>query len=536
MRILATYMGHESTITVYDNGKITTIELDKLTGEKWFRGANIPYAELANILLEAFEYTGGNKFDVWINGSFDHNMFNGQVWHQRFGRIVDAKRVIHGPGHHLLHAYCGLFQSPFDKALILSSDGGGNDGNFNIYRADKKTGISLFEKIERFDFATTYGLVGSLSPEIKENQDFLNIAGKAMGLAAFYTPSEPLTDLDRGIRDDAHAIHGGQGTRRLRKHFSELDTDSKKDWKNHNINLSRRKKGLIQLDDELAARRLLYWNQYALDHKMQNILDDRQYEVFSRYDAQIILVGGVALNVTTNEYLKSDGYNTFVPCNPSDRGLSLGMIYWYLYLTGMDIPEGSQHFSGMPLIKDKIQKTKRKATIKSIAKLLRAGAIIGVAEGPNEIGQRALGRRSIICDPTIPDMKDKINAQVKFREKYRPFAPIMLEEHLHYLDTVNVDNLEYMSYGIKTTEEFQESFPSVCHVDGTARAQLCTDTNSTVYKLMKELGTPLLNTSFNIQGQPIIARESEAFIMLEQGGLDAILLEGVLYKKPLDDK
>jgi carbamoyltransferase len=533
MRILATYMGHESTITIYDNGKITTIELDKLTGEKWFRGANTPYAELANILEEAFEYTGGNKFDVWINGSFDHAKFNGQVWHQRFGRIVDAKRVIHGPGHHLLHAYCGLYQSPFDKALIFSSDGGGNDGNFNIYRADKKTGISLFENIDRFDFATTYGLLGSLSPEIKEQHDFLNIAGKAMGLAAFYTPPRPLTDLDKGIRDDVAAAYSGQGTKRFFKYFPELGRP--KDWKANNVGVSRTK-GLIQIGDELAARRLLYWNQYTLDHKMQAILDDRQYEVYSRYDAQIILVGGVALNVTTNEYLKQDGYNTFVPCNPSDRGLSLGMIYWYLYLTGMDIPEGSQHFSGMPLIKDKVQKTKRKASIKSIAKLLREGAIIGVAEGTNEIGQRALGRRSIICDPSIPDMKDRINTQVKFREQYRPFAPILLEEHLHYLDTVHTDNLEFMSYGMKTTEEFQELYPSVCHVDGTARAQLCTDTNSTVYKLMKELGTPLLNTSFNIQGQPIIARESEAFIMLEQGGLDAILLEGVLYKKPPDDK
>ena len=115
---------------------------------------------------------------------------------------------------------------------------------------------------------------------------------------------------------------------------------------------------------------------------------------------------------------------------------------------------------------------------------------------------------------------------------FRPFAPVVLEEHLHYFKTVSTDNLEFMGYAIQANDEFKEKFPDVVHVDGTSRVQLCTDTNSTVYKLMKELGTPLLNTSFNIQGQPIIARESEAFMMLEEGGLDAILLNGVLYKKP----
>ena len=86
-----------------------------------------------------------------------------------------------------------------------------------------------------------------------------------------------------------------------------------------------------------------------------------------------------------------------------------------------------------------------------------------------------------------------------------------------------------MSFALECNDDFIEKFPAVVHVDGTARVQLCTDENSTVYKLMKELGTPLLNTSFNIQGQPIIARESEAFEMLEQGGLD-VLVHGVCIK------
>lgn len=527
MRIISTYLGHESNITLWEDGKITTLELDKISGEKWIAGNKIPYAELATHIGEALELTGGNKFDLWINGSFANNEFNGQIWHQRFMRIIDAKRVIHGPGHHLCHAYSSFFQSPFDKALVISSDGGGNDGTFHTYRADKQTGISLFEDIPRFDFGTCYGMFGTLSPELNESHHWLNVAGKAMGLAPFYTPPDPLTELDRNLRDKISATYSGNG-------YKWVTTQGlmERGWNNRNIAVQKHGK-METMDDVLAARRILYWSQYTLNEKMKAILVDRTYELFSRYDGNLVLTGGTAMNVTTNEFIKNEGINTFVPCNPTDRGLSLGSLYWYLYMTGMDIPEGSQHFSGIPLIQDAFpEPKKRKASIKSIAKLLKEGAIIGVAEGNNEVGQRALGRRSIIADPSLPGIKDKINEQVKFREMFRPFAPVVLEEHLHYFKTVSTDNLEFMGYAIQANDEFKEKFPDVVHVDGTSRVQLCTDTNSTVYKLMKELGTPLLNTSFNIQGQPIIARESEAFIMLEEGGLDAILLNGVLYKKP----
>lgn len=526
MRILTTYFGHESNMTIYENGKVSNIELDKISSQKWIMAEDTPYAELGEILEEIFSYYGGNKFDVWVNGSLDNNDYNGHVWEMRFKRIIKAKRVVQGPGHHFLHTYCAFYQSPFEKALTISCDGGGNDGSFNIYRCDKNGEIALFDAIPRFDFGTVYGLLGSISPEIKEDQHFLNIAGKAMGLAPFYTPPDPITPLDKKLK---RSCGDSYSDGRL-KWVADMFPDLPKNWHNLNVGLSKHGNH-VTISNELEARRVLYWNQYTLNNKMKLIINDRMYELFSRFDGNLVLTGGVAMNVTLNEFIKNMGIDTFVPCNPSDRGLSLGMMYWYLHLTGMKIPEGSQHLNGMPLIKD-TDNTGKKATIPSIVKLLKDGAIIGVAEGDSEVGQRALGRRSIICDPSYPDIKDKINTQVKFREKYRPFAPMVLEEHLDYFKTPNTDNLEWMSYAVKTTEEFQEKFPAVCHIDGTARVQLCTDTDSSVYKIMKKLGTPLLNTSFNIQGQPIIARESEAFVMLEQGGLDAILLNGVLYKKP----
>ena len=161
--------------------------------------------------------------------------------------------------------------------------------------------------------------------------------------------------------------------------------------------------------------------------------------------------------------------------------------------------------------------------------MIKEGAILGIVEGDSEVGPRALGRRSIICNPSIREMKDTLNDSVKHREWYRPFAPIVLEEHLHYLDTHSTDNLEHMSYAVKTTLEFERNFPAVCHVDGTARVQVCDDKNSTVYKLLKEIGTPLLNTSFNVNGKPIISNTEDAYNMLPS--LDGIVVNGVLIKE-----
>ena len=162
--------------------------------------------------------------------------------------------------------------------------------------------------------------------------------------------------------------------------------------------------------------------------------------------------------------------------------------------------------------------------------MIQDGAILGIVEGNMEVGPRALGHRSIICDPSIKGIKDKLNADVKHREFYRPFAPIVLEEHLdQYFERDDWSNLYTMSYAIKAKVEFESKFSAACHVDGTARVQVCDDMESTVYKLLEEVGTPLLNTSFNDNGKPIISNVEDAYMMLPS--LDGIVVNGVLITK-----
>ena len=522
MRIISTYAGHESSMSVYVDGKITVIELDKFTGNKYFSLRLCNVVEQSEIIEQALEAAGvENDFDIWINGSF-HDNENGTLAEDKLENIINFKRTIRGPGHHMCHAHSSYWQSPFDKAYLMSSDGGGNDGYFNIYTCNRKTGPILQERIDRFDLGTFYGLVACTIPQVgKTTRFFYDAAGKAMALA-----SQIERALDPDLLSAMRSFYANGDKNKLLKY---IGMDSKDFY--HNLKLTKGNETAKTVENNRLGMMIAMANQKVFEEKFANILFDRQYYVGLQQD-NLIITGGCALNVTNNQRL-NDLYpetNTFVAPNPTDGGLSLGGLFWYLHLTGIDIPDQDYKFSGIPLIENKKLRKKRKTPIKTIAKMITEGKVLGILEGNAEIGPRALGHRSIIVDPSIRGMKEKINDQVKHREWFRPFAPIVLEEHLdRYFVRKNWENLEHMSYAVEAKPEFERKFNAACHVDGTARVQVCDEKDSTVYKLLKEIGTPLLNTSFNDNGKPIVSNVEDAYNMLEY--LDGIVVNGVLITK-----
>ena len=521
MRIISTYAGHESSISVYDNGKITIVELDKLTGEKYFSLGKVSAVEQSEIIEQALNVIDvENDFDMWINGSY-HQRRNGTLEEKKMENIINYKRTVNGPGHHLCHAHSAYWQSPFDKAYIISSDGGGNDGVFNIYRATRRSGPLADEQIDRFDLGTFYGLTASIIPQVgKTTKWFFDLAGKSMALATYLD----LPD-QKELKDAVRQYYTGTGSNLMTKYFN-----LPKKWKDFNMTMSNAAIDEPKtIDNERVGYKIAKANQECFEEKFENVMTDRQYNI-GNCDDNVILVGGCALNVVNNQKIKDRGFNTFVPPNPSDSGISLGALFWYLHLVGIDIPKQDWKFSGIPLIENKKFRKKRKTPIKKLASMIQDGAILGIVEGNMEVGPRALGHRSIICDPSVKGIKDKLNADVKHREFYRPFAPIVLEEHLdQYFEREDWSNLYTMSYAIKAKVEFESKFPAACHVDGTARVQVCDDMESTVYKLLEEVGTPLLNTSFNDNGKPIISNVEDAYMMLPS--LDGIVVNGVLITK-----
>jgi carbamoyltransferase len=201
-------------------------------------------------------------------------------------------------------------------------------------------------------------------------------------------------------------------------------------------------------------------------------------------------------------------------------------------------------YAGLPLVdrhrlKREIKNyNAKKITKADAAKLLKEGNIVGFVYGDSEVGPRALGNRSIVCDPNIREMKDILNAKVKFREWYRPFAPFCKKEEAHmYFDSPNFENLEYMSYAPKVREEYVDKLPSITHADNTARLQTVTEeSHAHFYELLTEFGkisetNVLLNTSFNIRGFPILSSIEDALYALNNTKMDYVVIDDYLFGK-----
>lgn len=176
--------------------------------------------------------------------------------------------------------------------------------------------------------------------------------------------------------------------------------------------------------------------------------------------------------------------------------------------------------------------------IERTAELLADGKIVGWYQGRMEFGPRALGSRSILADPTRPDMKDLINKYVKHREEFRPFAPSCLAERAsEYFD--GCTDSPFMLFVHPVKAQMREKVPAITHVDGTARVQTVTrESNPKYYALIEAFerrrGVPMvLNTSFNIMGEPIVNTPSDAARCFFSTGMDALVLgDYILTKTP----
>ena len=376
-------------------------------------------------------------------------------------------------------------------------------------------GVRFLNRIDS-DFGGGYLLCGSLVREVGEkSRHQLALAGKLMGLCGY----------GKVIPEFVPAFE---------EFFFDRDYEKLSNWTN--LPLKNVKK---PWKDPLTN--WAFEGQYAYDiaATAQEGFENAFFEVLDRYDPNIplCLCGGAALNVLVNEKIK-EKYDRplYVPPNPHDGGLSLGHLFMYREPTErVDIT-----YSGLPLLDrnklpEYIEKyNAKKVNKKEIAEIIKDGKIIGLVYGDSEVGPRALGNRSIVCDPNIADLKDILNSKVKFREWYRPFAPFCKKEDAHkYFDSPNFDNLEYMSYAPKVKVD---TLPSITHVDGTARLQTVTEeSHSHFYELLTEFGkisetNVLLNTSFNIRGYPILSTIKDALYALENSEMDYVVIEDYLFE------
>ena len=485
--IVSIFGGHDANITFF-NGQYHIIEIERLLKERYVSLYKNDSININDVLKECQDIA--TKF--WdIENDYECVLINSQ-WKKPISLIENvfkSDKYLTLTNHHYTHAYSAFYQSPYKEALILSYDGGGEKEYFNFYSGDSN-GITLLNKIS-INMGQGYWRSASLIKQIIErSKTRRSYAGKLMGLSGYGTVKEHLLP-------------------HLRQFF--ITRDGKISDMIEGGNYYQGTSG-----ENFAAT-------------IQKILEDILFEELDKYDTQIplVLTGGCALNVIINEKIK-DRYKreVYVPPNPHDGGLSLGHMFCY------QKPKERVNvtYNGLPLLdKDKLKDyNTKKVTKKDIARLLKDGKIIGLIYGDSEVGPRALGNRSIVCDPSIPEMKDILNSKVKHRESYRPFAPFCKKEDAHkYFESRNFDNMEYMSFAVKVKVD---TLPSITHVDGTARLQTVTEeSHSHFYELLTEFGkisdtNVLLNTSFNTRGKSILSRISDAVKILDYVIVDDYLI------------
>lgn len=262
----------------------------------------------------------------------------------------------------------------------------------------------------------------------------------------------------------------------------------------------------------------------------------------------LVLGGGVAMNSVCNKVIadQSNFKNVFVPPAPSDQGCAIGAALYISRKLGDGLKTTANNPYLGPIYNDeqievtlnkfKLSYSKSNDISSLVAKEIAEGKICGYFQGNMEFGARALGNRSILGDPRDSEMRNKINEAIKFREKFRPFAATILNEHIGEYSE-NPIYSPYMGFVSKVKKEKQILIPAVTHVDETCRFQtLKRVDNSPYYDVICAFysltGIPLiLNTSFNIKGEPIVMNPADAIRCFYSTGLDVLILGNFIIRK-----
>jgi carbamoyltransferase len=457
-------------------------------------------------------------------------------------------------GHHLAHAVSAFATSGFESSAVLVVDGVGSaqedltadeqaaikkrvpDGyeTISLYSASgtrlvavekhmiEKASWLIYESLRMPRFRSLGGIFAAASWQIFGN---VHEAGKVMGLAPYGRPTLPTSDffaLADGSFEFSDAIP---------KRFDHADR-----WPHHQEEYQ-----------DLAASA-----QVALEEALL-YLTARLRELCP--SENFCYGGGVALNSVANErILRERGFQGFyvVPA-AEDSGVAIGAAYYGLWqLTNRNTRRPLGHDAvGRPYsaaeISQAIAKTPHVVVeepddvLSRAVDLLCDGKILGWFQGRSELGPRALGQRSIICDPRSPDAKALLNGRVKHREAFRPFAPVVpldLAKDWFDLDGFPPDS-PYMLRVMRFRDGKADQVPAVVHVDGTGRLQTVTpEANGRFYELVQRFhartGVPvILNTSFNVMGEPIVETPEDALWCFLSTGIDACVLEdSLVFKSP----
>jgi carbamoyltransferase len=443
--------------------------------------------------------------------------------------------------HHQSHAAAAFLTAPTQEAAILTADGVGEWATLTIGRGRRGPDGTAIEMMREVRFPHSLGLLYStftafLGFAVNEGEY------KVMGLASYGRPTfaEKVWTLIRRT---------GDGAFELDLDYFEFQTTAERSYSRRFLDLFGPPRGPYEpIDLETAEGR-----RYAdIAASIQRVLEDVLVEMARALHREtglsdLCLGGGVALNGVANaRILAESGFaNLFVPPAPGDAGCALGAALYadriYFGQPDRDFPD--HPFWGpdidaadMPAWagEDRLDLTEldEAAMIEQVADDLAAGRIVGWMDGATELGPRALGHRSILAAPHTAEMRDRLNRDIKYREEFRPFAPVVpIEDAATYFDLPpgGARLARFMSGVFPVRPAWRERLAAVTHVDGTARVQtLDAAMAPRLYALLRaygrRTGVPvLLNTSFNLAGEPIVNRVIEGYTTFRRCGIDVLV-------------
>ena len=444
--------------------------------------------------------------------------------------------------HHKAHAACGFFTSPFERSAILSIDGMGDFVStwFGYGEGNRVVGMRkiyyphsvgfLYEATTRFLGFPKYG------------DEY-----KVMGLAPYGHPT--YAEKFRKI------ISPENGAFSLNMRYFRHGKDIiRMKWDGGEPAVDPFYSPLFE--EELGPA---FPDRSPADERMENIAASLQtvteeiiFELLrslhSRFSCDnLCLVGGVAMNSVVNgkAYMKTPFRKIFVPAGAADNGTSIGAAFhvWNQLMKNPRTFEMKHAFWGSSFSDEacarvidhhgvRAVRMDDAALSRAVVDMLCDGKVVGWFKGRMEFGARALGNRTLLADPRRADMREIINSRIKFREKFRPFAPSVLEEHISDYFEYSVPS-PFMEKVVPIRAERRAEIPAVTHVDGTGRLQTVdSETNPKYWKLISEFkertGVPMvLNTSLN-ENEPIVRTPEEALQCYLRTKMDAIVLESYL--------
>ncbi len=464
--------------------------------------------------------------------------------------------------HHLSHAASAFFPSPFKKALIFTADGVGEWATTSVAIGEMND-IKIKKEI---NYPSSLGLLYSAFTYyigFKVNSGEY----KLMGLAPYGKPiysnliEKKLIDIkeDGSFRLNQNYFDYSTGFRMTNDKFSKL-------FKNE----PRKPETKIQkFHMDIAA---------SIQNVTEKIILKILKSLKKEYNLEnLCLAGGVALNCVANGLIQKQKIfkNIWIQPAAGDAGGALGsaLALWYMHLKNKRNPGKSDCMKGSYLgpsydtqvVMSELKKLgarykalEKKKMIKTIAKMISRGKAVGWFQGKMEFGPRALGSRSILADPRNKKMQKQLNLKIKFRESFRPFAPSILDEqtknwfnldckspYMLIVSDVKKNKLVRKNFNLNTLSSInniRSKVPGITHVDNSARIQTVSKkVNSVFYDLINEFykltKTPMLiNTSFNIRGEPIVCSPGDAFKCFMGTKLDVLVIENYVLEKDKQNK